>query len=93
MIAIAPLCITVASPLTGYFVSVVAAANKNTLLHTFVTKFFTLQLLHLGLKFTRLAGLLLTGGCLILFGQVDMCLLYTYELYSATEQTNSELKC
>jgi len=68
VIGVAPLCATVLSPLIGYLVSVMTITNLviSVIIRTIL--YFALQLPHLGVKFTQLAGLFLAAGSLILFG-------------------------
>ena len=70
VIGTASLCMTVLSPIIGYFVSTRAVVELSAALlyQSQIFHNFTPQLPHLGLKFTQLAGLFLAGGSLILFG-------------------------
>ena len=65
VIGMAPLWVAFTSPLIGYLVRALAATTWTAVYCKFSA---LLQLPHLGLKFTQLAGLLLAGGTLILFG-------------------------
>ena len=72
VVGTAALCMTVLSPIIGYFVSTFTVVALSAALlytsHKFSTISHTPQLPHLGLKLTQLAGLFLAGGSLILFG-------------------------
>ena len=69
VIGTAALCVAVISPLCGYLVSHLIGCDLSALgCSLFYHTIFSLQLPHLGVKFTQLAGLLWGGGALILFG-------------------------